>query len=76
MTDGLTGGRPAGSDDRPVLYVLKRFPRLSETFVLRELLGLEAAGVRVRVDSLMTATLPFLRRRRCLTLRLARRGRN
>ena len=37
-----------------MLYVLKRFPRLSETFVLRELLGLEAAGVRVLVDSLMT----------------------
>jgi hypothetical protein len=36
-----------------VLYVLKRFPRLSETFVLRELLGLEAAGVRILVDSLM-----------------------
>ena len=46
---------PAGadSDGRPVLYVLKRFPRLSETFVLQELLGLEDAGVRVLVDSLM-----------------------
>jgi glycosyltransferase involved in cell wall biosynthesis len=54
MTDGLTGERPASHDDRPVLYVLKRFPRLSETFVLRELLGLESAGVRVLVDSLMT----------------------
>jgi glycosyltransferase involved in cell wall biosynthesis len=54
MTDGLTGERPSRRDDRPVLYVLKRFPRLSETFVLRELLGLEAAGVRVLVDSLMT----------------------
>ncbi len=42
-------------DDRPVMYVLKRFPRLSETFVLQELLGLEAAGVRVLVDSLMPA---------------------
>jgi glycosyltransferase involved in cell wall biosynthesis len=36
-----------------VLYVLKRFPRLSETFVLREILGLEAVGVRVSVDSLL-----------------------
>jgi glycosyltransferase involved in cell wall biosynthesis len=33
--------------------VLKRFPRLSETFVLREVLGLEAAGVRVLVDALL-----------------------
>lgn len=38
---------------QPVLYVLKRFPRLSETFVLREILGLEAAGVRVLVDTLL-----------------------
>jgi glycosyltransferase involved in cell wall biosynthesis len=37
----------------PVLYVLKRFPRLSETFVLREVLGLEAAGVEVLVDALL-----------------------
>ncbi|MBI4934392.1 MAG: glycosyltransferase family 4 protein [Actinobacteria bacterium] len=45
--------------DRPgqglrVLYVLKRYPRLSETFVVRELLGLEAAGVSVGVDALLT----------------------
>lgn len=37
----------------PVLYVLKRFPRLSETFILREVLGLEAAGVPVLVDTLL-----------------------
>lgn len=37
----------------PVLYVLKRFPRLSETFVLRELLALEARGERVLIDSLL-----------------------
>ena len=38
---------------QPVLYVLKRFPRLSETFILREILGLEAAGVQVMVDALL-----------------------
>jgi predicted glycosyltransferase/glycosyltransferase involved in cell wall biosynthesis len=32
-------------------YVLKKFPRLSETFVLNELLALEAAGVDVAVMS-------------------------
>jgi glycosyltransferase involved in cell wall biosynthesis len=37
----------------PILYVLKRFPRLSETFVLRELLGLEARGKRILIDSLL-----------------------
>lgn len=38
---------------RPVVgYVLKRFPRLSETFILRELLELERLGVEVRVFAL------------------------
>ena len=33
-------------------YILKKFPRLSETFILNELLALEAAGVEVEVFSL------------------------
>jgi colanic acid/amylovoran biosynthesis glycosyltransferase len=33
-------------------YVLKMYPRLSETFVLDEILGIEAAGVEVSVYSL------------------------
>lgn len=37
----------------PVLYVLKRFPRLSETFVLREILALERSGQTVLVDALL-----------------------
>ena len=36
-----------------VLYVLKRYPRLSETFIVRELIGVEALGVRVLVDALL-----------------------
>lgn len=36
-----------------VLYVLKRYPRLSETFVVRELATLEELGTEVLVDSLM-----------------------
>lgn len=43
----------AGAVRQPVLYVLKRFPRLSETFVLREILGLELAGVQILVDVLL-----------------------
>ncbi len=35
-----------------IAYVLKKFPRLSETFILNELLGLEEAGVEVEVISL------------------------
>ena len=34
-------------------YVLKRFPRFSETFILNELLAHEAAGSEVRVFSLL-----------------------
>lgn len=33
-------------------YVLKKYPRLSETFVLDEILGLESAGVDVSIYSL------------------------
>jgi len=33
-------------------YVLKKFPRLSETFVLNEILGVEAAGIEVTVCAL------------------------
>ncbi len=36
-----------------VLYVLKRYPRLSETFIVRELLGLESAGVTIGIDTLL-----------------------
>ncbi|MHC5064867.1 MAG: glycosyltransferase family 4 protein [Planctomycetota bacterium] len=35
-----------------VAYVLKKFPRLSETFILNEILELERSGVRVTVFSL------------------------
>ena len=34
-----------------VLYVLKRYPRLSETFVVQEISGLEARGIVVAVDA-------------------------
>ena len=41
----------AGADEpvRPVAYLTKRFPRLSETFILDEVLGLEDAGVPLRL---------------------------
>ncbi len=34
-------------------YLTKRFPRLSETFILDEILGLEAAGVPLRLYGIM-----------------------
>lgn len=39
--------------DAPVVYVVKRFPRLSETFILHEMLHLEAQGVRIVVQALL-----------------------
>ncbi len=36
-------------------YVLKKFPRLSETFILNEILGLEAMGHEIEVFTLRTA---------------------
>lgn len=42
---------------RPKLgYVLKRFPRLSETFILNELLELERQGVEIEIYSLKRPT--------------------
>lgn len=42
-------------EDRPpkIGYVLKRFPRLTETFILNEILELERQGVEVEVFSLL-----------------------
>lgn len=37
-----------------IAYLLKKFPRLSETFILNELLGLEEQGVALRVLSRRT----------------------
>lgn len=54
--DGAAG---PGTSDRTVRvgYVLKQYPRLSETFILNEILGLEATGeVDVEVYSLRHAT--------------------
>lgn len=39
-------------DDRPVGYVLKMFPRLSETFVVNEIVARERAGERIEIAAL------------------------
>ena len=49
-TLGTTDTRTGGGCDLAVL--VNEFPRLSETFVVGDLLGLEAAGARLRVFSL------------------------
>src|SRR5215469_6690280 len=55
---GSGSGRGVGMRDAqafaPVVgIVVKRWPRLSETFVLNEILGLERAGLRLRIYALM-----------------------
>ena len=49
---------PASETKTVVAYVLRKFPKLSETFVLNEILGLEAAGVKVQIFSLMPPSDP------------------
>jgi glycosyltransferase involved in cell wall biosynthesis/peptidoglycan/xylan/chitin deacetylase (PgdA/CDA1 family) len=46
---------PAVADGRPpaVAYVMSRFPKISETFILTEMLAMERAGVRVEVFPLI-----------------------
>jgi hypothetical protein len=41
----VAGSSPAGTATR-VAYVMSRFPKLSETFVVNEILAVEAAGAR------------------------------
>ncbi|MFD1910712.1 glycosyltransferase family 4 protein [Halodurantibacterium flavum] len=42
--------------DRLLVVVVKGYPRLSETFIAQELLGLERAGLRLRIVSLRNPT--------------------
>lgn len=44
---------PRSESKLVVGYVLRKFPKLSETFVLNEILGLESRGVRVHIFSLL-----------------------
>jgi glycosyltransferase involved in cell wall biosynthesis len=42
----------ADKDTRRIAYVMKMFPRISETFIMNEILALEALGVRLLIISL------------------------
>lgn len=44
------------SETTRVAYVLKQYPRISETFILNEILGLEEVGIDVTIFSLRHAT--------------------
>lgn len=43
---------------QPVAYILKRYPRLSETFILNEIRAMERLGVKVHVFSLLPPEPP------------------
>jgi glycosyltransferase involved in cell wall biosynthesis len=47
-----TQDRCIDADARPVGYILKMFPRFSETFILNEILELERQGLELRIFSL------------------------
>ncbi len=43
---------------KPIAYVLRRFPKISETFVLNEILAIEAQGIPVVIFALMPTRDP------------------
>ena len=49
------GAGSAKSDTRPVAYIMSRFPLLTETFILREMLELERRGLPLEVFPLLRA---------------------
>jgi glycosyltransferase involved in cell wall biosynthesis/peptidoglycan/xylan/chitin deacetylase (PgdA/CDA1 family) len=54
------GEAPVEREERPaVAYVMSRFPKISETFILTEILALERRGVRVEVYPLMRESEPL-----------------
>lgn len=61
MTDTPTA--PSGAASRPgaaasIAFVLKGYPRLSETFIAQEILGLQRRGLQLRIFSLRHPTDP------------------
>ena len=47
-----------GGERRPIAYVLKRYPRLTETFILNEIRAMERLGVRLHIFSLLPPEPP------------------
>jgi glycosyltransferase involved in cell wall biosynthesis len=45
-----------GTPDRPIAFVLKGYPRLSESFIAQEIHGLEQRGMSLRIISLRKPT--------------------
>ncbi|CAG4915686.1 unnamed protein product [Acidocella sp. C78] len=47
---------PAG--DAPVIYIMKRYPRLTETFILNEIRAMERLGAKLHIVSLLPPEPP------------------
>jgi colanic acid/amylovoran biosynthesis glycosyltransferase len=68
--DASTGFEASRADQRPVAYVMSRFPKLTETFVLDELVAVDRQGVRIelfpllreRADVVHPEALPWIER--------------
>ncbi len=52
-TPGEATGGAGAPPSPPIAYLLKRYPRLSETFILHEMLALQERGVPLAVYSMM-----------------------
>jgi glycosyltransferase involved in cell wall biosynthesis len=52
---GQVGANGRGTETGAVAYVVSRFPKLTETFVLYEILALERRGVRIELFPLLQA---------------------
>jgi predicted glycosyltransferase/glycosyltransferase involved in cell wall biosynthesis len=49
---------PAGTGGRRIAYVMKRYPRLSETFILNEICAMEKLGEQLEIFSLLPPEPP------------------
>jgi colanic acid/amylovoran biosynthesis glycosyltransferase len=65
---------PAGAPNLRVAYIMSRFPKLTETFILREIVAMERQGVRIDLYPLLRerqalvqpAAAPYVRQARYL----------
>jgi colanic acid/amylovoran biosynthesis glycosyltransferase len=51
--DASAGFEASQADQRPVAYIMSRFPKLTETFVLDELVAVDRQGVRIELFPLL-----------------------
>jgi colanic acid/amylovoran biosynthesis glycosyltransferase len=72
MSGSARAPRPRAVHRLRVAYVMSRFPKLSETFVLRELLAVEALGVDVDVYPLVRQREPLVHPEAAPVMRRAR----